>query len=1727
MQSGQSLYRRLFGKNGIVAYGRAAGPVDHLFVWQAPSGPDGFDTLASLVQAWNLIAPSEGKPARRAILFCQSFAPESLDAALRSDALEGCWGQCAYWTAASFAAGAPQVTIPDGTSGFVRTGEIALVLASGTPPESLDDFLITAVGANLSFKLRGPQPAVWDVDGASAIATPILELNSAKNFVAGAFGVELNWPRTSSDAHPVNRSLFSYTASPSTPPTDDALPVRYWSAQFAEKFKASSTGGPNCLVYLDPRDNKTDSPWVNVASTAVKEFNSRVLCGNAEIHSTLFAPNGSRFVLKAVAGDGAMRFGFRYDMMDSRGVFTSSTGVIFHPEGQFAIVKPDAAATARGTGGGINVFASDLVAGSVTTEFFDTAAATHLEFVKGPALFVEGVASGQAAESLLGDGGGFLRTAHLRFRNTASQIAAPFHSQPTAAALFQDPGGDERQLQRLRRQIGDAGRPMPVFPFAGYVAGEAGDVDGIRKFDTTHLARYRRQTLEPARAGLAAHAQAGDPASLAVTPQGLLARLYPDGSYAALYLGNPDSAVTRDEFSLTISSPANPLFEQVQHALASSQLFMVFRDSPPDVLRIISPSATLYARDFAFSIGPADLALPTAQLRGSVLLVKLFSGKNLDQLVAAPELWALQDKLAPSGNTGIKKLTGLGDKVSKDTKAELKALEAVWFNPEWQGVLALDLPIEFMPDVLESLRPGLALDKTFRAHHFGLNTVRAQKSDLKATSPQRLGSAFGLIDYELDAKNDKVLPPQTADKEPGGSAAQQRAYEFVVRSLQIGFENSQISALRATLNVTFSHLFWDRLKPVGGSNPTIVLDGAYERRVANGVSKDVFSFVTRDPLGAKFDEGFLSKITVSKAQLSVASALRDDKKKLTSLSALVELDATLEFKEDASFPLFTVKEIRVASFGFKFDYAPGPTQRQQSFGFGFVASGMSAIVNFDAGALRSLLSFLPAKIKGMAIAFDDLLDVSDLHYQPLSLPKPLGDSLRTKFQFAFLMELDFGSLGQLAGSLSSMKIPFLLGWSGGANQGLACGIQFGGAGGKLDIGIQQFIRLQADSLKLVNCSKAGQLTAIGIQAVNARVVMLGHRWPESDLSIAIFIPLASNRKASWAFGLKDDPWFVGGGHRIAIDGAGGGTYQQIVKKYQDALGGIGKDPSICSIGVTPDPANDGWAIAAQYAKEFKVGILVADPDLYGIEISFPILGDLDILYRRVDGQLGIFSIEYALPGPIRTIQIGVASDRLPVFRMEIHTDGGWKIDIGYPKNNDYSVSCQVEIGIFVGAGGFYYSKSSALAVDAFQFPGGFGYLPPDPAVLVKLSALSFGFAARVGLGRSFTIGILTGDASITLFGGIEGAAGYRSSESALSPTLFALKGFFGLMVDVQCSVSFAIIQATARLLVYAEVGIELRRVLARDTAGRHHLVTLPVTIFAEVGISVSVTVRIHVGCVSVSISLSFSTVWHFEETLGGLSVSDFDTGQPSVARPALARARAIGLDQARLPATPVWSPAYRYWTANRDIAIYVTVLPCMAEAADVQLNGDYKTCAVGTMMLGVLEDGSANALGDLLRFLLGWLLIPSDRLTGQPSDYDGVVVTQDDVSALRSAMNADPVKFWQGFIAAAATTVAAQFSPKLKLLAKGQDEPFAVIPPWPGSTFLYLPDQQPAVAARVATVQQNGAPSSADDAAFVDFCRHAIGGGLSEISVMLSNIAADQPKSLMWSEIWAKMAAPL
>lgn len=1689
-------YQRIYADRQAVAYAPASGGLDHLFVYAAadPAAEPAALAPADLFARWSRppVANLGAGPVPRAIFFCQRFDRATTPGHLDALDLSLRWGLAVYWSTSTFAGGSPDATFPTTDDVPITVGELGL-LWKGRTPHTLDDFTLSLDEGAGQLRLGLPAGTSGRIVRVGwPIATSLqftLTLAAPGGFVAGAVGVAVDWPPGRDGDHPLRSVGFVYESAPEHVPGqgDDPVFCPTLRAELADEVDA---GGTLCTVALDPRDKPGQASWLT------GQLNSRMEPGRATLRSSLFGTKGQRIHLRSAGG--VARLGFLFELMQPGGDVTASESVIFHPEGAFDIVNgPLSGARPAGATG---IGALDVMAGAVATEFLDLATvdAAQIHFSRGPAfLGAPGeLTSGPPASKLPGP----VITSYLQFADDTGKVRdVPLHSQPAAAPLFVVAQGAQRDLPRRREPLGLTGLPLPIFPWAGFRGPDAAEAQAI---EATHLSPVRRAQL-PAKALAVRDAMTS---TVGVTPQGVLAEVTPEG-YTRLLFGNADTAAPqRLEFEIAISGNT-PEFREFQKALAGNQLFVVIDRPTPDALQTIRPSALFHIRDFAFKLQlrsdvPAALGELPPQ---TVLLMKYFRGKSLAELVQDPTTWACRRFLATGTPDDVARLAHLGADASKRIAP---GLESIWSDPNWQGVLALNLGLDRSPAVVEALEPGIVGE--LRVHHFGISAPTVRRDDLVSPKP-RAASAFGLINYSKPAKD--PCRPETGDREPGTDAGG-REYRFTVNALELGFQSSQISTFKADLDVEFTHLFWD---PGTLSDGKLKLVGSYERRPTPHGDEDVFSLRAARTFHVDFQPpSRLRQFTIRQAQLSIVSVEGEGANR--TITAFIGLDGDLELNDALMpLPLFKVKRIVLRNVGFAFKYRRPQDQDPGQFSFGFQADSVAAELEFDAPTVASsLLEWLPVKIKGMAVAVGSLLDLRALQFQPIQFA-----GLRESFHFGFVLEMDLGSLGRLAGDARGLRVPMILGWGGGSSRGVAFGIRFPAIGGALDIGIQQFIRLRARRLELVLCGPDGARQSVAIKAVGARIVMFGREWPDADTSIAMFVPLRSGRRMSWALGVTPASGpikYIGGGQRLTVTQGTGGekTTKDIVERFQRNLGDVG---DVCALSAKSD--SDGWTIVAHFDAGVEAWLAIADGDgLYGLRVTLPVLGDVDVLYRRLSDELGILSAEYALPGLLRQIQFGALSVRLPAIRLEIHTDGGALLDGGFPWRNDFSRSAQAEVGIFLGSGGFYYGRTSALAADLLQFTGGYGFGPPDPAQLTRFRALSFGFALRVGIGRSFSIGILSAEASLSIFGGLEGAAAYPNGGGGLlEPPLYALRGFVGLMIDITAQVQFAIIRARARILVYAMVGLEIRRVLGKAADGTHHLLTLPIVLFAEVGIRVELEVRIRIGCVSITIHLAYSATWRLQETIGELSV-----GGP------LPLAALPGGHLILLPFA--WNPAYRFWTAVRDLDVFVTVLPCLADGRDIDGAVGVRTCAVGQLLLPLAP--TDNGFADLVKFLLGWVLRPQSA----SGIADNEPITLAEVTGLRRMIHASQGAFWASFEAALVTALKAQFKLRLHpVSATHADDLFAAAPLWPGTVFRQIRGPMLTTGEPLAHfVVEQGVVVAGREGTFANYSSCVITGALAEIEQLITDEGQtpdlvadthDPDKFLRWGVIWTRLFAPL
>ncbi|HEV2757118.1 MAG TPA: peptidoglycan-binding protein [Actinomycetota bacterium] len=388
------------------------------------------------------------------------------------------------------------------------------------------------------------------------------------------------------------------------------------------------------------------------------------------------------------------------------------------------------------------------------------------------------------------------------------------------------------------------------------------------------------------------------------------------------------------------------------------------------------------------------------------------------------------------------------------------------------------------------------------------------------------------------------------------------------------------------------------------------------------------------------------------------------------------------------------------------------------------------------------------------------------------------------------------------------------------------------------------------------------------------------------------------------------------GQRVGITG------HSSFANVADAIAALSSVPSTTGdkspVNPTADPSapagqpyyeqSAGWLVAGhlkllQVEGTWTVDVMAvfADPDLYGLRLQLagPKAGGLaglciDILYKKITDDIGLYQVQFTFPDSIRKLNFGAVAVTLPQIGVQVYTNGDFLIDIGFPYKMDFSRSFSFSAIVYgvpvLGSGGFYFGKLSSAT--ATQVPvtqkGTF-----DPVIV-------FGVGLQIGLGYDFTRGPLSAGFAITFFGIVEGviAPWHPYPNKALPEATgtmqdgyyFKLSGTIGIIGLLYGKIDFAIIQATLNVKVVLSLQITYESYRA-------------IPLVASASVDVSLEVKIDLGLFSISISLSFSTTVTATYALGSDSTAPWDddgraerlAARPTVmlgTSPALVRARA-------------------------------------------------------------------------------------------------------------------------------------------------------------------------------------------------------------------------------------------
>lgn len=358
-----------------------------------------------------------------------------------------------------------------------------------------------------------------------------------------------------------------------------------------------------------------------------------------------------------------------------------------------------------------------------------------------------------------------------------------------------------------------------------------------------------------------------------------------------------------------------------------------------------------------------------------------------------------------------------------------------------------------------------------------------------------------------------------------------------------------------------------------------------------------------------------------------------------------------------------------------------------------------------------------------------------------------------------------------------------------------------------------------------------------------------------------------------------------------------------------------------------------WLIGTEFIilETFSLGVVFFDPDLYGLSLSVSgpkakVFEGLkfEILYKKVTDTVGVYQIYLKLPDAIRQIDFGAVSVTLPSIRLYIYTNGDFKVDLGFPLNDNFAESFGVQFLPFTGAGGFYIGALSAGTAETVPVTTKGNFSP----------VIVFGIGLRVGIGKEINKGILKAGLSIVVQGIVEGTfAQYNAFKDGggKDEIYYYVLGKLAIVGHLYGSIDFAIISAELDLKVFVSARVVLE-------------VHEPVLLTLSAGVSVSLRVKINLGIFSISINLSFSTTIQESFTVGRRTPKPWDGASLSIPfrLPVL---RALDAEECGILPEMNWQPIIP--EKKEDLSMFY--LPQFTVAADA--NGIQQSRAIAMLYL--------------------------------------------------------------------------------------------------------------------------------------------------------------------------------
>ncbi|WP_042153426.1 MULTISPECIES: hypothetical protein [unclassified Pseudoalteromonas] len=876
------------------------------------------------------------------------------------------------------------------------------------------------------------------------------------------------------------------------------------------------------------------------------------------------------------------------------------------------------------------------------------------------------------------------------------------------------------------------------------------------------------------------------------------------------------------------------------------------------------------------------LESPTTH-KNSIVIFK-FHTKSLQTL--------LNDKTNCTNQGNLKKdlVTIIGETSTRCEKINETYFERVYKDSSWNGIVILDIPItgQSLPATFKGLASSQQLPQTesgsspsssliplktmLKFQYVAIPVNKTKITDLTLEIDST--AFFGLIDYDPFTDEQDYEEIHAHLDELGT----QNSWRFVLSKLRVVFRNSNIVEFDSYAFLRVGSLFESTVSfgQIALTHPKenypgieveqldrmIMLKGSYQKNEG----KEEFAFDAHLDGSIHINNSILKAINVSQIGFSGnGEAYRFD------INADVDLDA-IDFKEYLSFEGL---ELRNLGLAFNTDSSSIPS----------ISFDVSKLIAFPKISFNGegFLSSFPLRFSHF-----NMFEL-DLNFKPINdyMTLPVGrlhdaDISNSMQMYSLVFDFDMGTLGDLD-FLKKLKGQLYIGWTGG--NGLYLGMKLGPSSSGLDFDLFGALKVKVEELDVGTLNVYGECNTYFIRLKNASLQLFDTRLPSEENNFnGIIIADFSNStpsKIAWLATYsrnEDERLLLGLGQRMGPpSGDEGSTTRTMLEAARKPFKIDLQNRPACSL--TPNDFHyrpeRNWLVATEslfglfgsaWEKTVDLRFIFNDPVLYGIYIGIngenPATKGLgvDILYKKLSENLGLWSTEIQLPDAVRYQEFGALSVTFPNLGLDIYTNGDWKLDVGFPKNNlDWQRSCQLQLIPFVGWAGFYIASLKSVDHSIFS---------SYEDEVEGTSIVQVGCAIRIGLGKYFRKGPLYAGASISVYGVLEGAFAFENDESGLDkffPDHFALRGRIGAIAEIIGYVDFKIVKASLHAFLQVEIGLLLAYINSR-------LMPAPLYIEGNVGVRIRVTIscfKIFRKKICIRITFSFSTTVRFQWTLGG------------------------------------------------------------------------------------------------------------------------------------------------------------------------------------------------------------------------------------------------------------------